>query len=73
MIVKRCWKIDPSFTREKHSLRFHDAYEQEWGATVRFICENEGCEYAVSLSVQKPDVQIGICFDAKRGEVVQDE
>ena len=74
-MTQRYWKIDPAFTREKHSLRFDWAAEQDWGATVQFSCENEGCVYSVSLPVNFPDIgaAAGICFDRKNGEIVEDE
>ena len=70
----RYWKIDPALTRPEHKLRFDWASEQDFGVTVCFSCENEGCGYSVHLPVNTPDIMYGgICFDKSRGEIVEDE
>jgi hypothetical protein len=67
------WKIDPALTRPEHKLHFDWAAEEEWGANVCFLCQNEGCCYSVIVPVNHPDIgkAAGLCFDATQGEIVE--
>lgn len=65
----RTFKKDLSLVREAHRWKTSGLVEYEWGASVRFYCENPGCPTTMCIPVRPEEHSFGgICFDTSKAE-----